>query len=280
MLSIPLKQVPTSTFWRDAALPFIEARRVRDGRDICYARHAHETFSIGAITGGSSVYFNRAAKDIVGAGTVVVMNPGDAHACNPVGDEPWSYRMFYVDVKWLTELQHELGFSFNAGFRAYSTTSTRALFTSLIRLHDELSDEHASHLQRQGAAIGFFSEMQQVLDPAPARLEEGGGKLVRAAEYISDNAACMLTLDDICAAANLSPAHLIRAFKRQFGMTPHAYLINRRIQLGRAQLRQGKAIADVAVDIGFADQAHFQRAFKQYVAATPGQYQGRAPLVP
>jgi len=67
---------------------------------------------------------------------------------------------------------------------------------------------------------------------------------------------------------------LSRAFKRHYGMTPHAFLINRRIQFARRQLREGKLIADVALESGFADQAHFQRAFKQHLAATPGQYRG------
>jgi AraC-like DNA-binding protein len=57
-------------------------------------------------------------------------------------------------------------------------------------------------------------------------------------------------------------------------MTPHAFLVNRRIQFARDQLRNGKLIADVALEAGFADQAHFQRAFKQHLAATPGQYRG------
>jgi AraC-like DNA-binding protein len=262
-------------FWRDAALPFIEVRSVRDGRDICYGRHAHETFSIGAVDGGVSTYWNRRAKETVGAGSVVVINPDDAHACNPVADQPWSYRMFYVDVAWLTGLQHELGFSRNADFRAFSTTSSTALYAGLHRLHGILTDEHASELRKQSAALAFFMDMQQALDPAPAQLGDGNGKLLRAAEFISDNCTRVLSLDDICAAASLSPAYLIRAFKGQFGMTPHAYLINRRIQYGQAQLKRGKPIADVAAASGFADQAHFQRAFKQHLAATPGQYRGR-----
>jgi AraC-like DNA-binding protein len=259
-------------FWRDAALPFIEARSVEHGRDVCYAKHSHDTFSIGAITGGTSRYVNRGSAEIIGAGSVVVMNPDDVHACNPIGDQAWAYRMLHVDVAWLTELQHQLGFSHNAHFRAFSITSTTALFAGLNRLCEILTDQHAGQLQKQSAAWGFFSEMQQVLDPAPVRGAQDNTKLLRAAQFISDNYTRLVSLDDICAAANLSPAYLIRAFKRQYGMTPHAYLINRRIQQGRARLRRGAAIADVAIEMGFADQAHFQRAFKQHVAATPGQY--------
>lgn len=277
----PSKYATTPTFWRDAALPFIEARSILDGREISYARHTHETFSIGAITGGVSTYFNRRTKEIVGEGSVVVINPDDAHACNPIVDQAWSYRMLYVDVPWLTELQHELGFSRNTDFRAFSTTSTPVFFVGLNRLYDILTDENADAMQKQSTALSFFMDMQQTLDPAPARLAYANVKLLRAAEFISDNCTRLMTLDDICAAANLSPAYLIRAFKGLFGMTPHAYLINRRIQYGQAQLKRGVAISDVAVNSGFADQAHFQRAFKQHVAATPGQYRGRgqSPLV-
>ena len=51
-------------------------------------------------------------------------------------------------------------------------------------------------------------------------------------------------------------------------MTPHAYLLNRRIQRSQHWLRQG-VTAEVALAAGFADQAHFQRTFKRQLAATP-----------
>ncbi|QFS39453.1 Helix-turn-helix domai [Burkholderia cepacia] len=70
----------------------------------------------------------------------------------------------------------------------------------------------------------------------------------------------------------MSPSYLIRAFNARYGMTPHAFLIDRRVQYGRTELRRGRPIADVALDAGFADQAHFQRAFRRIAAATPGQY--------
>jgi AraC-like DNA-binding protein len=68
--------------------------------------------------------------------------------------------------------------------------------------------------------------------------------------------------------------HLIRAFKDRYDMTPHAYLIDRRIEYSRSQLKLGRATAHVAVEAGFSDQAHLQRTFRKFVAATPGQYRG------
>lgn len=278
MVFSPFKDISVPTFWRDATLPFVEARSTQDGRRVCYARHSHATFSIGAVMGGRSTYLNGKVQERIGAGAVVVMNPEDVHACNPVGDQPWSYRMLYVDVPWLTNLQHELGFNPNLDLRAFSTTATTepVLFAGLNRLYGILTDEHAEHLQKHSAAITFFSAAQQLLDPAPSLTRDANHKLIRAAEFISENFTRSLKLDEICAAADLSASYLIRSFNQQYGMTPHTYLINRRIQYSREQLRRGRTIADVALDAGFADQAHFQRAFKQFLAATPGQYRGRA----
>lgn len=272
-----VKETTTPRFWRDEALPFVEARSIQDGRQVCYAKHSHETFSIGAITGGRSIYVNGKVQERVGVGAVVVMNPGDVHACNPIGDQPWSYRMLYVGARWLNKLQHELGFSRNPDFQAFSTTVTTNpdLYAGLNRLFILLADQQAEHLQKHSAAITFFSDMQGMLNHAPGSTRDANHKLVRAAEYISDNFTRSLKLDEICAAADLSASYMIRSFKEHYGMTPHEYLVNRRIQYSRSQLRRGREIAEVAIEAGFSDQAHLQRAFKQLVAATPGQYRGR-----
>lgn len=264
------------SFWRDDALPFVEARAVRDGRGVCYGKHAHETFSIGAVTGGESVYANGQARQRLNAGSVVVVNPQDCHACNPVDATPWSYLMFHVDAAWLARLQHELGLAGHLDFHMFSTTASRnpALHGGLVHLHAVLTDPAVDSMGKHGAAIAFFSGMHQLLAPASTGAAKPAPQrnLARAADYIRENRGLPLKLDDIGEAAGLSASHLIRAFKKRYGMTPHAYLVNCRVEYAKARLKRGHAIADVAVDAGFADQAHLQRVFKQLVAATPGQY--------
>ncbi|MGH8389544.1 MAG: helix-turn-helix domain-containing protein [Pseudomonas sp.] len=263
-------------FWRDDALPFIEARAIADGREVCYTRHSHEHFSIGAITAGRSTYIHEQSQWEVGAGTVVLMNPGDVHACNPIDNQPWSYLMLYVDSAWLTDLQHQLGFSDDLAFRRFATTHSQdeGLFTGLKDLYEVLVDQQQDVMGKHSAAVEFFSDVQLRLNPAEPPLREPNFKLERAADFIREHCTQVLKLEDICEAAQLSPSYLIRAFKQHYGMTPHAFLVNRRIQFAQDQLRNGKLIADVALEAGFADQAHFQRAFKQHLAATPGQYRG------
>ena len=269
----------TPTFWRDPAMPFLEARAIEDGRNVCYARHAHETFSIGLITGGASEYLNGTKRQHVRAGSVVLMNPGDVHACNPLGDEPWAYRMFHVDCAWLGRLQQELDGGADAAFRPYAATASDdpALYAGLAALYDACVDPDLGALARQSAAVGFFTTLHETLQPVATPPAPADGQLRRAADYIEAHCMRSLKLEEICAAAGLSPSHLIRSFKARYGMTPHAWLVNCRIQLCRRRLKEGEPIADVALAAGFADQAHLQRAFKLHVAATPGQYRSSSP---
>ncbi|MBA1270000.1 AraC family transcriptional regulator [Pseudomonas carnis] len=273
-LSPITRPADTPRFWRDERLPFIEARSIADGRKVTYTRHAHEHFSIGAITTGCSYYHYGAHTFEISAGTVVLMNPGDVHACNPIHDQPWFYHMLYLDTPWLTDLQYQLGFSTDQGYRPFDTPHTRdtGLYHGLLDLYRTLVDEQAELLQKQSALVSYFTEVQQRLNPSLTPVREVNHKLERAADYIRAHCTQALKLEDICQAAELSPSYLIRAFKHYYGLTPHAFMVNRRIQFARSQLRNGALIADVALAAGFADQAHFQRTFKQHFAATPGQY--------
>jgi AraC-like DNA-binding protein len=255
-------------FWRDAALPFIEARSVRDGRKVCYGRHWHETFSIGLISGGRCNYLNGRRTTEVSRGTVVLMNPGDVHACNPVRGEPWSYTMLYIDVPWLCE---------TGGTSDYSTIATTrpALYSGLNQLFATLVDPERDSLAKQTEAVCFVDLLERCLGTSRDTRPTKAPRLARAADFIRENCARSLSLLEICAAVSLSASHLIRSFKEAYGLTPHAYQLNCRIELCRSQLRAGHPLAEVALAAGFSDQAHFQRTFKKFVAATPRQYQSR-----
>jgi len=258
--------IEVSRFWRDPALPFVEARQVGDGRQVCYAAHSHESFSIGVITGGRSTYLNGDQHIEVRAGTTVLMNPGVVHACNPIEGEPWSYLMLFVDQPWLQAL----------GFRlpTQAWSDSPVLYRLLLQAFADLFD--ASVPDREGRLAAPFAALPGLLGGNASLSEEGNPRLDAAAAFIRAHRSDPLSLEDIRAACGLSRSYLIRAFRQRFGLTPHGYLLDQRVQLARAQLRQGRAIADVAQEAGFADQAHLQRAFKQHLAATPGHYRNAA----
>ena len=258
------------SFWHDPALPFIEARAVQDGRHVCYDKHSHAHFSIGAITGGHRHYLNQRSLQEVGPGSLVLMNPEEVHACNPIADQPWSYLMFYLDTAWLRSHPEEAGLG--SAFRPFDMTASRdpLLYQGLQHLHHQLV-QAPDPLAREVACHLFSRQLLARL--TPARWDDRPPQhLQRAAELMQDDSASPLSLSQLSAVAGLTPSHFVRAFSQHYGMTPHAYLLDRRIRHARTLLKQGQPLAEVALASGFADQAHFQRQFKRRVAATPGQY--------
>lgn len=265
-------------FWRDPALPFLEARSIQDGRALCYAPHSHETFSIGTVLGGCSRYHNGPTRELVGAGTLVLMNPGDVHACNPQGEDAWRYRMLHVDAGWLARLQGRAAADFQP--LAVQLSQDESLYRGLEALHACLVDPASTTLQRQSRALLYFETVLARLGRMPAKpaLVREDRRLRRVAEFLDAHCGEGVSLEQLSQVAQLSATQLIRSFRRRYGLTPHAYLIDRRIRLARQRLRQGEALAEVALATGFADQAHLQRTFKRLVAATPGQYRAASAL--
>jgi AraC family transcriptional regulator len=82
-----------------------------------------------------------------------------------------------------------------------------------------------------------------------------------------------VALADLAREASLSPFHFARCFKAATGMSPHRYLVERRVERARDLLTGTDAsLADVAAACGFCSQAHFTSAFKRESGITPGVF--------
>lgn len=97
-------------------------------------------------------------------------------------------------------------------------------------------------------------------------------QLVRVEAYIQAHLEQDLKLADLAAIAQLSPYHFLRLFKQSLGLTPHQYILQRRIAAARRLLQGSCSIAEVALRTGFCDQSHLTRCFKQALGVTPKQY--------
>lgn len=261
-------------FWRDPSLPHLEARSIEDGDKVCYGWHSHSTFSIGLVTGGVSEFRIGGECHRVSPQTIVLMNPDEAHVCNPLGGQPWSYRMLYADADWLATAEGVERFQPFAPRVSRDPALVGRLGGLFAQLFDPAFRAASGGGGTEAPVRAFFSGLRRALGGDTAAGQKGGehAALRRAADFISAHCTQPLRLAEIAAACGLSPTYLVRSFKARYGLTPHAYQIDRRIQFGKRELRQGRPIVEVALDAGFADQAHFQRAFKRHVAATPGQY--------
>jgi AraC-like DNA-binding protein len=92
-------------------------------------------------------------------------------------------------------------------------------------------------------------------------------------DLLIDRLADPPSLDDLALATGMSPFTLLRAFRGETGLPPHAYLNQVRVRLARRLLDGGMAPAEVAAEVGFADQAHLTRHFKRIMGVPPRAYQ-------
>ena len=87
-----------------------------------------------------------------------------------------------------------------------------------------------------------------------------------------------LDVDDMAAAAGLSRAHFSRAFRREFGESPHVYLLTRRLERAAALLRTtDRTVAEICFDVGLTSVGSFTTSFKRMFGATPSEYRVQHP---
>jgi AraC family transcriptional regulator len=94
-------------------------------------------------------------------------------------------------------------------------------------------------------------------------------------EYVETNLKEPIELRDLAGVARLSLFHFARAFKNAEGVTPHAYIVRRRVERAKELLLDDKlSIAEIALETGFSDQSHLARQFRAAVGQTPGMFRG------
>lgn len=262
-------------FISDPAIPWVEVR-MTDESSASYKDHSHPELSIGAVTRGTIIMNVQGQKHLVPAESMVVIGPDCVHSCNPQ-DGSRSYLMAYFDASWCLSIQRGLLGSCDAlQLPENPLVNEPELFYRLIGLVHSLA-ESGFALEKSEQLTQFVGDLlisnsrlvQQVAPEPPRALAEIKEHLRRS---LDENHTLQQLADEI----GYNPYYLLRCFKKNFGLTPHEYRLNTRIERAKELLRSGLSPASVAVETGFVDQSHFHRTFRQFVAATPRQYQLRS----
>ena len=97
--------------------------------------------------------------------------------------------------------------------------------------------------------------------------------LKRVLERIEHSFQSEVSLASLAREAGYSRGHFLKMFRTSTGMTPHQYVIKRRIDHAQSLLKRRElSIIDVAADCGFSSQAHLTHIFREHVGVTPAQY--------
>lgn len=110
----------------------------------------------------------------------------------------------------------------------------------------------------------------QPLDTQPHRGGLSPSAARRVQHYLERHASENVPLPGLAALAGLSVHHFVRAFKQTFGMPPHRYLLQLRVERARNLLvRTNLPLSEIALKLGFADHSHFTRHFRRLAGIAP-----------
>jgi AraC-like DNA-binding protein len=144
-----------------------------------------------------------------------------------------------------------------------------------ISLTHRVLEEQASALERESRLLWTLARLiVRYADDhpriSPLAKEHAGIQRVRS--YLDENYAENVSLEQLAAIAHLSPFHLLRSFRDQVNLPPHAYQIQARIMHAKQLLQTDMSCVETALAVGFADQSHFSKHFKRIVGVPPGLY--------
>jgi AraC-like DNA-binding protein len=241
-----------------------------------FDRHIHEGYAIGVILRGAETFYYRGGNHIAAAGQAVVINPAEIHTGTAVTESGWAYRMLYPGIGLMRQIASEItGRRWEMPMFGDPVIEDADLALRLYHLNRVL-EESPSRMARETHlrdALGAFILRYAVNRPLFSDRDDARGAVAKARAYLEAHYAEDVSLETLAAIAGLSAFHLVRLFRRAYGLPPHLYLTHVRVLRAKALLAGGQPIAEVAAAVGFTDQSHLTRRFKRIVGVTPGQYQ-------
>jgi AraC family transcriptional regulator len=100
-----------------------------------------------------------------------------------------------------------------------------------------------------------------------------GWQIGRVRAYIDSNLHRTIHIRDLSAVARRSPAHFSRKFKLAVGESPHAYVVRRRLERAcHLMMTSAEPLSEIALSVGFSDQAHLCRLFRQAFGQSPASW--------
>lgn len=206
-------------------------------------------------------------------GDLFVLEPEAVHTGMAAVPEGWAYKVLYIEPRVVHEWgEHDGTPPHAARWVVFRDPKLRA---ALVRAHAALATEPSESVALEEAVLNAVAALRPHLKPGPTGRERSRAEhaaVRRARAHLRERWDQRVTLVELAAVAGLSRFELVRRFREQSDVTPHAFQTDLRIAEARRLLTAGSSPAAVAAACGFADQPHLTRVFKRAVGVTPGRY--------
>lgn len=234
-----------------------------------FSRHTHDAFAIGRIVrGGQRSWSGRGAVE-ARQGDMISSNAGEVHDGAPLGTSR-TWKMLYAAPQRVAEIMLDIEEGRTGEFEFRSPVFERSPnFKTFERCY-------AAMTRSQSTALAAETELMLLFEGLIVRtrrhISAPASELKRAKERIDSDPLALLHLGDLAADSGLSRFQALRGFTRLTGLPPHAYQLQRRLELARNMIARGSSVSEAAAGAGFADQSHLHRMFVRRFGMTPGIY--------
>lgn len=237
-----------------------------------FPNHFHEYYVIGFMEDGERRLSCKNREYNIKKGNVLLLNPGDNHACVQSNDGTLDYRGFNITKEVMLDLAEEV-----TGKRELPGFSENVIFDEevtcyLYPLHELVMKGSCEFGKEENLLLLMSVLMQRYGQPFSSCILECREEIAKACAFMEEHFADRIYLDQICRHVGLSKSTLLRAFTKAKGVTPYSYLENIRIGEAKKLLEAGVSPVEAAMRTGFSDQSHFTNYFTRYIGLTPGLY--------
>jgi AraC-like DNA-binding protein len=236
-----------------------------------FPRHAHDQFGFGMIASGVQRSWSCVGQIEASAGDVIFCNPGEMHDGIPVEGRARRWTIIYFEPALVNRaVEEEIG----SDLQIVRPVARDALLAqNFARLFASLTAPRPDSLcQEEELVRALACILQKNSARRPPFMNGPSPSIAKVLQKLNSAPDQPVSLAELATLAGLNRFQLLRAFTRQIGATPHAYLLQKRVSIARKLLASGVMPAAAAADAGFADQSHMSRAFLRYVGVTPARY--------
>jgi AraC-like DNA-binding protein len=237
-----------------------------------YQKHRHDTYAIGVTGSGVQVFDYRGAVRASTPGQVVVLYPDEVHDGRAGTHEGFGYRIVYVEPSLLAQAVRALrGRPYPLPFVSEPVSTNAKLSQAVAGAFRGPLESLAVDSLIVGLAEGLMVAERGSARPVVSRRVDVRA-LERARQFLDAERTRVVHSTELESITGLTRYDLSRQFRIMFGTSPYRYLLMRRLDFARERIHRERPLVEVACDAGFADQAHFTRAFKSAFGLTPARY--------
>ncbi|MCK5111041.1 MAG: helix-turn-helix transcriptional regulator [Arcobacteraceae bacterium] len=229
-------------------------------------------------SGTINIEFNTSTLEVLKKNKLAIFNPKIVHCSKNTREKALGYSILYLSTEWCQSIQKKI-FGKDSEFININANilNEQKLYNKFIILFKQIMNDNTSKNYENSLSefiTDIFKQYCDVNRTVNIKEQQYNQLANNIEKYITNNLDQDISLEDLSSYTGYNGTYLIRVFKKQFGFTPRALIINQKINKAKKMLLENKHLnlIDIACEVGFYDQSHFIKSFKRVFAVSPGVY--------